>query len=67
MVDFFLYDHLYEKSFLSSKENLISELQRLLNNPDIPPYGSQGKFFDKKLYEKLWRENINSLIKTYSN
>ena len=63
LAKFVVYDYFSDPSFLQSREALLSELRRVLERgPDVFP----AEVYDRAVFARYWRGNIQSLIEKYS-
>lgn len=58
---FNVFNYLHQRSFLTSRERLLDELRRLLDDQISVP----DEVYDKEQYKRCWRTHVNSLIELY--
>ena len=63
LAKFYLYNYLWGRTFLESKDMLIEELMSLLKEPISPA----SEAYDKRLFMDLWKRNIEDLLKKITN
>ena len=61
LAKFSVFNYLYDRQFIETKESLVAELKRMLNDPRAP----LSEALDPERFTRYWKEYVEQLLSQY--